>query len=312
LSAEEVHELGLQQVSRLRRDMVTLLEAEGYETENLPQVFETLNQEERFLYPVTDRGREQILADYSSILDDIDAKLDPFFDLRPGSTLEVARIPEFKEKTSPIAYYQPPPMDGSRPGTFYVNLRDTHEHLKFRMRTLAYHEGVPGHHFQIAIAQELTELPFFRRVIPFTAYVEGWALYTETFAEEQGFQPTPFDRLGYLIDQMLRAVRLVVDTGIHHARWTREEAIAYMLEQTGMPESEVVAEVERYIVMPAQACAYMVGQLEILELRRKAEQELGDRFELAQFHNIVLGNGALPQKLLERLVDEWIVKQKST
>jgi uncharacterized protein (DUF885 family) len=223
----------------------------------------------------------------------------------------VERVPEFRQATAPGAYYQPPPFDGSKPGTFYVNLRSVEEIPKFGMRTLAYHEGVPGHHFQIAIAQEMQGVPFFRRIVPFTAYSEGWALYAEKLAAESGFEDDPFDRIGYLTGQAFRAVRLVVDTGIHSQRWTREQAIDYMKANAGMPETDVVAEIERYIVNPGQACAYKVGQLKILELRERARRELGADFDIRQFHDVVLTDGALPLSLLEREVDRWIAEHRA-
>ena len=179
------------------------------------------------------------------------------------------------------------------------------------MRTLAYHEGIPGHHFQITIAQELQGVPFFRRVLPFTAYSEGWALYAERLAWELGFEKDPLDNLGRLRDEMMRAVRLVVDSGIHYKRWTREQAIAYMLENTGMGEGDVTAEIERYFVNPGQALAYKAGMLKILALREKARKELGDRFTLGAFHDQVLSHGALPLSLLERVIDDWIAKTKA-
>ncbi len=305
-SAEEIHQVGLREVSRISEEMRVILRGEGYNVSNLAATIGRLGAEERFRYPDTDEGRAGILADYQAIIHEILAGLETTFDIRPRATAEVKRIPEFKEDTSPLAYYQRPPMDGSKPGVFFVNLRGVDEHLRYRMRTLAYHEAVPGHHFQIGIAQELEDVPFFRRLVPFTSYIEGWALYAETLAAENGFLDDPFDQLGYLIDQQLRAVRLVVDTGIHDKRWTREEAIAYMVESTGMPESEVIAEVERYIVLPGQACAYKVGQLKILELRERAKDRLGADFDIREFHNVVLKNGAVPLDILERLVDGWI------
>ncbi len=306
LTADEIHQLGLYEVGELQAEMRAILEAEGYAADDLAATMNALNGEERFLYPETPEGHEQILTDYQSIIDDIADGLDPFFDARPRSPVEVRRVPEFRQATAPGAYYDPPAFDGSRPGVFYVNLRSVKEIPKFGMRTLAYHEATPGHHFQIALAQEMEGVPFFRRVIPFTAYTEGWALYAERVAAENGFQEDPFDRLGYLTAQLFRAVRLVVDTGIHSKRWTREQAIDYMLANTGMPETDVVAEIERYIVNPGQACAYMVGQLKILGLRARARERLGDAFDLRQFHNVVLGNGAVPLSVLERQVDRWI------
>jgi uncharacterized protein (DUF885 family) len=178
------------------------------------------------------------------------------------------------------------------------------------MRTLAYHEGIPGHHFQIAIAQELDGVPFFRKVIPFTAYQEGWALYAERLASEQGFEKTPLDNLGRLRDEMLRATRLVVDSGIHYKRWTREQAIAYMMENTGMGEGDVTAEVERYFVDPGQALGYKIGMLTILTLRENARHALGDKFDLKQFHNEVLKHGALPLTVLDRMVNDWVAQRK--
>jgi len=189
-------------------------------------------------------------------------------------------------------------------------MRDTAETPKFAMRSLAYHEGIPGHHFQISVAQELTGVPFFRRVLPFTAYVEGWALYSERLAWELGFEKNPLDNLGRLRDEMMRAVRLVVDSGLHYKHWTREQAISYMMENTGMAESDVTAEIERYIVDPGQALAYKVGMLKILALREKAKQQIGPKFDIKQFHDQVLIHGALPLELLQRVIDDWIATQK--
>jgi uncharacterized protein (DUF885 family) len=292
--------------------MRAILAAEGYPTEDLGATLQALNREERFLYPDSDEGRMQILADYQTIIDEVDAGLGELFNVRPTVGVRVQRVPEFRQATAPGAYYDSPPFDGSKPGTFYANLRSVEEIPRFGMRTLAYHEAIPGHHFQIAIAQGLEGVPFFRRVIPFTAYVEGWALYAEKLAAESGFQEDPYDRLGYLTGQIFRAVRLVVDTGIHAERWTREEAIDYMLAATGMPGTDVVAEVERYIVNPGQACAYKVGQLEILALRERAREQLGADFDLAAFHDVVLTHGAVPLSILGRLVDEWIESRAAT
>jgi uncharacterized protein (DUF885 family) len=211
---------------------------------------------------------------------------------------------------APVAYYSPPSFDGSRPGIFYVNLRNPAENPKWRLRTLAHHEATPGHHLQISLAQEIEGLPFFRRILPFTAYAEGWALYAERLAGEHGLLPTPLDHLGALVDEMFRAVRLVVDTGIHAKRWSRERAIGYLESHTGKPISEVVAEVDRYIVMPGQALAYKIGQLEILAYRDRARRELGDAFDLRGFHDLLLGGGGMPLELLERKVDEWISEKK--
>jgi uncharacterized protein (DUF885 family) len=271
-----------------------------------------IRHEPRFLYTNDEEGRRKILAEYRAILAEADSGLGPMFDVRPKTTLKVERVPVFKEGTTAGAYYQAGAVDGSRPGVFYANLRNLAESPRFGMRTLAYHEGIPGHHFQISINQELTGVPFFRKVLPFTAYAEGWGLYAERLALENGFHHTPFDSLGALSAELLRAVRLVVDTGIHHSRWTREQAIAYMRSNTGMPESAVIREVERYIVAPGQACAYKVGQLKILELRERARAALGPRFDLREFHNVVLTGGSLPLSLLEKRVDDWVKEKRGT
>jgi uncharacterized protein (DUF885 family) len=220
--------------------------------------------------------------------------------------MKVKRIPLFKEKTAPGAYYQQPSIDGNRPGVFFANLYDIKATPTYSMRTLAYHEGIPGHHFQIAIAMELEGIPLFRTISPFTAYVEGWALYSEYLAWELGFQDDPFDNIGRLQAELFRAVRLVVDTGIHSKRWTREAAIEYMLNNTGMAESDVTSEIERYIVLPGQATAYKVGMMKILEVRAKAQKALGDKFSLGEFHDVILKNGAVPLDIMERLVDQYI------
>jgi uncharacterized protein (DUF885 family) len=308
-SADEIHELGLREVERIHGELRAILAAEGIEATDLGATLRALQRDERFLYPDTDEARAQVLADYQAILDDAAPRLPALFGRLPKAPVRVERVPPFKEKGAPGAYYMPPPLDGSKPGIFYANLRSIREVPKLGMRTLAYHEAIPGHHLQIAIAQELPDVPIFRRVVPFTAFVEGWALYAERLALEQGFHPTPYDRVGALVAEVFRAARLVVDTGIHAKRWTREQAIDYMLANTGMPETDVVAEVERYVVSPGQACAYKIGQLTILDLRERARAKLGSRFDLRAFHDVVLGSGALPLELLERVVDDWIGKQ---
>jgi uncharacterized protein (DUF885 family) len=230
----------------------------------------------------------------------------------PRAKIEVRRVPEFKEATAPGAYYDIAAMDGSRPGIFFANLRDMNEVPKWSMPTLAYHEGVPGHHWQISTAEELKGVPQFRKVIPFTAYMEGWALYCEWLAKQAGwYDNDPFGDLGRLRDELFRAVRLVVDTGIHAKHWTREQAIAYMREKTGMGEKEVKSEIERYIVAPGQACAYKVGMLKIQELRARAQKELGDKFDQREFHDAVLKNGALPLEILEEQVNDYIQRKKT-
>ncbi len=306
-SAEYIHDFGLVEVDRLQSEILSILEQEGWAvSEGFTASINALAESEDFYYADSAEGREQILNDYNVIIDEISAELAPYFDIMPSSKVEVKRVPGFKESTAPGAYYNAPAMDGSRPGIFYANLFDIKATPTYGMRTLAYHEAVPGHHFQIAIAQEQKDLPFFRRLIPFTAYAEGWALYAERLAWEAGFQTDPYDNIGRLQAELFRAVRLVVDTGIHHKRWTREASIRYMRENTGMAESDVVSEIERYFVMPGQALAYKIGMTRILELREKAKTALGDQFDIRQFHNVVLTNGSVPLTILEKLVDQYI------
>ncbi|MDT3336004.1 DUF885 domain-containing protein [Shewanella sp. SP1S1-7] len=312
-TADEIHAKGLAEVDRIQSEIMTILAAEGYDiSQGFSVAIEALAADPKFYYEDSDAGRAQILVDYQQILDEVNAGLGDAFRIRPEAGMEVVRIPEFKEKTAPGAYYQQPAIDGSRPGRFYANLYDIKATPKYGMRTLAYHEGIPGHHFQIAVAMELEGMPLIRKMAPFTAYIEGWALYSERLAWELGFQKDPFDNIGRLQAELFRAVRLVVDTGIHHSRWTREQAIDYMKKNTGMSDRDVTAEIERYIVMPGQATAYKVGMMKILELREKAKSALGHRFDLRDFHDVVLKNGAVPLDILETLVDRYIADKKST
>ncbi|MCL1123873.1 DUF885 domain-containing protein [Shewanella surugensis] len=307
LTAEEIHQLGLAEVARIQTEIVSILETQGYDvSEGFTQGMAALSNEPAFYYEDSDAGRAQILQDYDKILAEINQGIGKAFMVKPKALLEVVRIPEFKEKTAPGAYYQQPAIDGSRPGRFFANLYDIKATPKYSMRTLAYHEGVPGHHFQLSVAMELESMPFIRKMAPFVAYAEGWALYSEQVAWELGYQADPFDNIGRLQAELFRAVRLVVDTGIHYKRWTREAAIEYMLVNTGMPETDVVAEIERYIVMPGQATAYKIGMMKILSLREKAKLDLGEKFDLREFHDVILKNGAMPLTILERVVDNYI------
>jgi uncharacterized protein (DUF885 family) len=306
MTPDEIHALGLKEVERIGAEMEQILRDAGYVEGTLGERVDALSTSPAQLYPDDDAGRAQILADYQRIIDEVTAGLDPLFGTKPKAKVEVRRVPVFSEKGSSGAYYEPGAMDGSRPGVFYANLRSVAEVPKLGMRTLAYHEAVPGHHLQISIAQELEGLPMFRQVIPFTAFSEGWALYAERLAYEAGYEKDPLDNLGRLQAEMFRACRLVVDTGLHAKHWSREQAIAYLREHTGQGEKEVTAEIERYLVMPGQALAYKVGMMKILELRERARAKLGAKFDLRDFHDVVLKNGAMPLTLLERTVDEWI------
>ena len=309
---EQVHQLGLAEVARIDAEMNALLVSQGLTEGTVAERMQALRTDPRFLLPNTAEGRDQLLARYREILDDMASRMPEYFKIIPPGELAVERVPESAEKGSAGAYYNPAAMDGSRPGTFYANLRDTSEMPTWGMKTLSYHEGIPGHHFQIATARELKGLPFIRQQPIYTAYAEGWALYAERLAAEIGlYRDDPFGDLGRLQAEMFRAVRLVVDTGLHAKGWTREQAIEYMVSTTGMGESEVTSEVERYMALPGQALAYKVGQLKILELRDEARAALGPKFDLKDFHAVVLENGAVPLTVLERLVDEWIEAQQA-
>lgn len=309
LPADSIHALGLREMARIQADMRVLLKEKGLPTEPFAAGLHRLREDPRYSYGEGDSAREKIIARYQQVLDEASERCETLFGVQPKAKLEVKRVPAFKEAGTPAAYYGGPSLDGVRPGVFYVNLRDPKETHRPDTRTLAYHEGVPGHHFQISIQSELKGVPFFRRVIPFTAYAEGWALYAERLALEQGFHRDAEDSLGAMGAELFRAVRLVVDTGIHRKRWTRQQAIDFMVANTGMDSSEVVTEIERYIVMPGQACAYKVGQLEILALRDRARERLGPRFDLKKFHDVVLTSGAVPLTVLEKVVDGWIEEQ---
>jgi uncharacterized protein (DUF885 family) len=312
LKPDEVHELGLQEVARIEGEMRAILDANGFAGQPIGQTMDKLGKDPRFLFSNDDKGRADALAQYRQLITQAaDRSSKELFLTVPRAKIEVRRVPEFKETTAPGAYYDAPAMDGSRPGIFFANLRDMNEVPKWSMPTLAYHEGVPGHHWQISTAEELKGLPQFRKVLPFTAYIEGWALYCEWLAKQVGwYDRDPFGDLGRLRDELFRAVRLVVDTGIHAKRWTREQAIAYMRDKTGIGEKEVRSEIERYIVMPGQACAYKVGMLKIQELRARAEKELGEKFDQREFHDAVLKNGALPLEILEEQVNKYIRQKK--
>ncbi len=304
---EQIHSLGLTEVARIDAELDSLLRAQGLTTGTVAERMQGLAKDSRFLFPNTDEGRKQVIARYQQILDEAYARMPDYFRTVPPGKLRVVRVPAAAEKGEAGAYYLPAAHDGSRPGQFFANLRDLNEIPNWSMKTLAYHEGIPGHHFQISIAMGLKGLPLIRQQPLYAAYAEGWALYAERLASEIGlYMDEPWADLGRLQAELFRAVRLVVDTGIHSKGWSRERALKYMVETTGMPETEVVSEIERYTGLPGQACAYKVGQLKILELRDKAKARLGPRFNLKDFHTVVLENGGVPLFVLEQLVDEWI------
>jgi len=306
LNAEEVHNIGLAEVARIEKELDAVLRSQGLADGSLAERVARLNANPRLQYSNDERGRAACLADYQRYIDQMVQGLAPDFASPPRLNIKVQRVPQFKEATAPGAYADTGSLDGSRPGVFYVNLHDMRDIWKYQMRTLAYHEAVPGHQLQAAIAQSLTDVPTFRKILPFSAYDEGWAVYAEQLGWEMGFEQDPLDNFGRLQSEMFRAVRLVVDTGIHRKHWTRDQAIDYMREKTGMSQGEVVSEVERYFVMPGQALAYKIGSLRILELRSRAQAQLGTAFDIRQFHAVVLGSGSLPLSILQKQVDTWV------
>jgi uncharacterized protein (DUF885 family) len=308
LSADEVHAMGLAEVERLEGEIRTTLAKAGLPTESPEAEVRKLHDDPRFLLPRTEEGRKEILAKYQAILDDIGSKLGTVSNIPLTVKMKVEPVPAFKEVSAPGAYYDPPPLDDSRPGIFYVNL--SIPQFSYGMRTLAYHEGIPGHHYQLMTARHEKALPMFRQIVPFNSYVEGWALWAEQVAADLGFEEDPYDRLGFLSEQLLRASRLVVDTGIHVKRWTRAQALAYFLAHTTSDEKEVAIEIDRYVVWPGQACGYMVGKKTIERLAAKAKAELGPKYDLRAFNDVVLRAGALPMPVLERVVGDWIAAQK--
>jgi len=305
LTADHVHNLGLSEVARIRRQMDEIRTRTNF-TGTLAQFFEFIRTDRRF----EPQSREWLRDGYYAIGRRVDARIAELFSTIPRARLEIREVEAFRERNEAGGSYQDGTPDGTRPGIFYYNAYDLPSRRTSGMETLYLHEGAPGHHFQISLANENTDLPSFMRFGGNTAFVEGWALYAETLWDELGMETDPYQRFGGLNDEMLRAMRLVVDTGIHAKGWTREQAIRYMLDNSGMSETEVTAEVERYIAIPGQALAYKLGQLKILELRARAEAALGRRFDLRAFHAQVLMTGALPLTVLERKIDDWIAGQR--
>jgi uncharacterized protein (DUF885 family) len=306
MDPEEIHRIGLAEVARIRGEMEAVKRQVGFQGD-LHAFFRHLQSDPKFYY---DRPEDLIRA-YGELKKRIDARLPQLFGTFPKADYEVRAVEPFRAQSSAGASYQQPSADGTRPGIFYVNTYNLKAQPKFGMETLSLHEASPGHHFQIAIQQELGGLPRYRRFSNFTAYAEGWALYAESIGRELGMFTDPYQWYGRLSDEMLRAMRLVVDTGLHAKGWSREQAIAYMLDNSSMAESDVVAEVERYIVWPGQALGYKVGQLRISAMRAKAERELGARFDVREFHDQVLKDGALPLEVIEAKIDRWIAARKA-
>ena len=307
MTADEIHEIGLAEVARIQDEMRRIMKQVKFDG-TLREFFDFLRTDPQFTYPNTDEGRDAYMRDATTIIDDMKGRLDSLFITKPQADMVVKRVEPFREDSAFGAFYNSPALDGSRPGTYYINLKDVREQPKYLQQALAYHEGIPGHHMQIALAQELQGLPKFRTLGGHTAYIEGWALYAESVPSELGLYTDPYSDFGRLSMEIFRAARLVVDTGIHTKKWTREEAVQYYLENIANPEGDIRAEIDRYIVWPGQATAYKIGMIKIQELRNKAEEELGASFNIAEFHDVILANGSVPLAVLERLVDDWILE----
>jgi uncharacterized protein (DUF885 family) len=301
LSPEEIHKIGKSEVERIGSDIKRLMRKIGFS--GSIRGFADYVKEKKELYP---KSGQEILDGYRAILSRMDKRLPDFFGILPKARYDLKEIEKYREQSAPAAYYYPPPRDFSRPGYFYVNTYIPEQRPRFIMEALSYHEAVPGHHLQIAIMQELKDLPDFRKYEGSTAFIEGWALYAEKLAGEMGFYLDDFSEYGRLNFEVWRAVRLVVDTGLHYYKWGRDEAIKYCMENSGEDEHEIVVEVDRYIAMPGQALAYKIGELKILELREKAKHLLGPRFDVKSFHDRLLENGALPLYSLEDVMNLWM------
>lgn len=305
MNADEIHDLGLREVERIHGEMkeiMTKVEFEG----TLQEFFEFMRNDAQFYYPNDAEGKERYLKEATEVIDQMRETIPNFFETMPKASIEVKAVEAYREKSAGKAFYNRPAPDGSRPGTYYANLYNMANMPVYQMEALAFHEGIPGHHMQLAIAQELEGLPKFRKHTSFTAYIEGWALYCEFLAKEMGYYKDPYSDFGRLAMELWRACRLVVDTGIHSKRWSREKAIDYLKVNTPNPEGDIVKAIERYIVMPSQATAYKIGMIKIQELRAKAEKEMGDKFDIRKFHDVVITNGAVTLDMLEELVDDYI------
>ena len=310
LTAKEIHTIGLAEVARIHDEMRAIKDKVGFKGD-LKAFMQFMKTDKQFYYPNTAEGKQRYLDEATALIDNMKSRLDELFIVKPKADLKVKAVEAFREKAAGKAFYQQPAPDGSRPGIYYANLYDMEAMPTYQMEALAYHEGIPGHHMQIAIAQELEGVPKFRKFGGYTAYVEGWGLYSELVPKEMGLYEDPYSDFGRLAMELWRACRLVVDTGIHAMKWTRQEGIDYYVNNTPNATSDGVKMVERHIVMPSQATAYKVGMLKILELREAAKEKLGDKFDIREFHDVVLKNGAVPLNVLEKFVDQWVAKKQA-
>jgi len=309
LTADEIHNLGLSEVARLRGDMEAVKEQVGFDGD-LKAFFKFIREDDRFYFSDDDAGADQYIAAAKGHIDALKALLPDYFGILPKADLEVRRVESFRERDGAAQHYRSGTPDGSRPGIYYAHLSDMRAMPIPTLEVIAYHEGLPGHHMQISIAQELTGIPTFRTQAGYTAYSEGWGLYSETLAKEMGGYADPYSEFGRLTSEIWRAIRLVVDTGLHSKGWSEDQAVAYFLENSSIPEAAVRSEVRRYLVNPGQATSYKIGMITILELRARAKEQLGDKFDIRAFHDVILGGGALPLGILEQRVDQWITATK--
>jgi uncharacterized protein (DUF885 family) len=308
LTANEIHEIGLSEVARIHKEMNIIRNKVGFKG-TLQDFFQFMKTDKQFYYKADKQGKAAYLKKAVNLIDSMETRLDEIFITKPKASIIVKAVESFREKSAGKAFYNRPAADGSRPGIYYANLYDMESMPIYQMEALAYHEGIPGHHMQLAIQQELKEVPLFRKFGGYTAYTEGWGLYSEFIPKEMGFYVDPYSDFGRLAMELWRACRLVVDTGIHAKKWTREEGIAYYTENTPNAELDVIKMVERHIVMPSQATAYKIGMLKILELRTKAKNALGDQFDIRDFHEVVIAQGAIPLNILEEFVNDYITSK---
>lgn len=309
LSAAQIHDIGLADVARIHQEMRKVREQIGFEG-SLQEFFHFMRNDKQFYLPNTDNGRQEYMKRTQGFIQDMNGSLHTVFATLPKADVVVRPVEKFREKSVAIAFYEDPSIDGNRPGVYYINLYDMNRLPLFEVEALAYHEAVPGHHMQIAIAQELRSVPKFRRFSFYTAYSEGWGLYAEALPKEMGYYKEPYSDFGRLSMELLRAVRLVVDTGLHYKRWSREKAIEYMDDNTPNTHDYNMKAIERYMVWPGQATAYKIGMMKIQELREKSRSELTEQFDIREFHDVILTNGAVPLEILEQLVDSWIASKK--
>jgi len=308
MSATEIHDLGLSEVARIHDEMRGIMKQVGFEG-TLQEFFAKVKNDPAQYYEDSDAGREAYLKDAGSIIDTMKTRLDDVFIVKPKADLIVKKVEAFREKSAGKAFYNQPSADGKTPGTYYANLYQITDMPKYQMEALAYHEGIPGHHMQIAIQMELETVPKFRKYGRFTAYSEGWGLYSEYLPKEMGFYEDPYSDFGRLAMELWRAARLVVDTGLHDKKWTRQEAIDYLTTNTPNAENDAIKAIERYIIMPGQATAYKIGMIKILSLREAAKTKLGDKFDIREYHDVIISSGPVPLSIMEERVDAWVASK---